>query len=46
MKYPDDYLNKIICGDSLEVMKAMPSECLDLVVTSPPYYLKTLRVME
>lgn len=31
------YLNKIICGDCLEVMREMPSESVDLVVTSPPY---------
>lgn len=40
MKYPEEYINKIICGDSLEVMKSMPSESIDLVVTSPPYNLK------
>jgi len=40
MKYPEDYINKIICGDSLDVMKSMPSESVDLVVTSPPYNLK------
>ena len=40
MKFPNDYLNKIICGDSLTVMKQMPDNCLDLVVTSPPYNLK------
>lgn len=40
MNYPNDYINKIICGDSLEVMKSMPSESIDLVVTSPPYNLK------
>lgn len=34
------YLNDIICGDTLEVMKSMPSESIDLVVTSPPYNLK------
>lgn len=34
------YLNKIICGDSLSIMKEMPSESVDLVVTSPPYNLK------
>jgi modification methylase len=34
------YLNKIICGDSLEVMRKMPSESIDLMVTSPPYNLK------
>jgi site-specific DNA-methyltransferase (adenine-specific) len=37
MKYPEDFINKIIRGDCLEVMKEMPSECIDLVVTSPPY---------
>jgi modification methylase len=39
MKFPEDFINKIICGDSLEIMKQMPDECLDLVVTSPPYNL-------
>lgn len=37
MKYPDDFVNKIICGDCLEVMKEIPDECVDLIVTSPPY---------
>ncbi|NBG65509.1 DNA-methyltransferase [Acidiluteibacter ferrifornacis] len=40
MNFENDYLNKIICGDSLEVMKSMPDESVDLVVTSPPYNLK------
>lgn len=40
LKYPKDFINKIICGDSIEVMKEMPDESLDLVVTSPPYNLK------
>lgn len=40
MKFPDDFLNKIICGDSLTVMKQMPDNCIDLAVTSPPYNLK------
>jgi modification methylase len=35
-----DYINKIICGDSLKVMKKMPSESVNLVITSPPYNLK------
>lgn len=37
MKYPDDFINKIIQGDCLEVMKQMPDKSVDLVVTSPPY---------
>ncbi len=40
MKYPVDFINKIVCGDCLEVMRQMPDDCLDLVVTSPPYNLK------
>ncbi len=34
------YINKIICGDSLEIMREMPDGCLDLIITSPPYNLK------
>jgi len=36
-KYTEAPLNKIICGDAIEVMQTMPSDCVDLVVTSPPY---------
>ena len=32
-----DYINKIICGDSGEVLKSFPDNSIDLVVTSPPY---------
>ena len=31
-------LNKIHCGDNVEVMKNFPSDSVDLVVTSPPYW--------
>jgi len=34
MKLP---INKIVCGDCLEFMKDWPDNCIDLVVTSPPY---------
>ena len=37
MIYPDDFVNKIICGDCLEVMKDIPDKSVDLVLTSPPY---------
>ena len=37
MKYPDDYLNKIICGDCLTLMKSIPDKSIDLVLTDPPY---------
>ena len=35
MKYPEDYINKIICGDCLEVMKGIPDKAVDLVPTDP-----------
>lgn len=34
----DDYINKIILGDCLPVLKALPDASVDLVVTDPPYY--------
>jgi site-specific DNA-methyltransferase (adenine-specific) len=40
MKGIHKFLNKIICGDCLQIMKEMPSNSIDLVVTSPPYNLK------
>jgi len=33
----EDYINQIICGDCLEVMKGIPDNSVDLVVTDPPY---------
>lgn len=39
-KWPNDFINKIICGDCLEVMKEMPDKCVDLVLTDPPYGIK------
>lgn len=40
MQFPNDFINKIICGDCLETMKKIPDNSIDLVVTSPPYNLK------
>lgn len=40
MTFEEKYINKIINGDSLTVMREMPDKCVDLVVTSPPYNLK------
>ncbi|MCI0531136.1 MAG: site-specific DNA-methyltransferase [candidate division Zixibacteria bacterium] len=34
---PDFEVNKIYCGDSIEVMRKMPSNFVDLIITSPPY---------
>src|SRR3989344_836207 len=34
------YINRIICGDVLEIMRGMPAGVADIVITSPPYNLK------
>lgn len=33
----EQYLNKIINADCLEIMKQLPDKCIDLVLTDPPY---------
>lgn len=40
MKFPDDFVDKFVMGDCIEMMKLIPDESVDLVVTSPPYNLK------
>ncbi len=32
-----NWLNKIICGYNVEIMRQLPDKCIDLTVTSPPY---------
>jgi site-specific DNA-methyltransferase (adenine-specific) len=34
----EEMLNKVICGDCLEVMKDIPDKSVDCIVTSPPYW--------
>lgn len=40
-KYPDDFINKVILGDCMEVMKKIPDESIDLIITDPPYNIST-----
>src|SRR5260370_1188225 len=40
VKWHDNFINKIICGDCIDVMQHIPDNSVDLVVTSPPYNLK------
>lgn len=37
MNYPIDFINKIIHGDCLDIMKSIPDNSIDLIVTDPPY---------
>lgn len=39
MKNLEDIINKVHCADSLEFLKEMPNNCVDLIITDPPYGL-------
>lgn len=39
--FPKDFVNKIICGDYLDLIKGLPDQCIDAVITDPPYGLNT-----
>jgi len=38
MNYINHYINKIICGNALEVLKGIPDESVNCCVCSPPYW--------
>jgi len=33
----DKFLNKVVCGDCLELMRELPDGCVDLVFADPPF---------
>jgi len=37
MIYPNNFINKNICGSSEEVLRHIPDNQIDLTITSPPY---------
>ena len=39
--WPAGWLNRIHHGDGLDLLAQLPDECVDLVVTSPPYNLRS-----
>ncbi|MFA5790618.1 MAG: site-specific DNA-methyltransferase [Caldisericia bacterium] len=38
----NDFINKIICGDSLEIMQTIPSHSVDLILTDPDYNARNI----
>jgi DNA modification methylase len=34
----DEFRNKIICGNTLDVLRQIPSDSIDCIITSPPYW--------
>ncbi|MBA7676792.1 hypothetical protein ES703_85037 [subsurface metagenome] len=39
MEWPEDFINKIICEGCIEAMEDMPDNCIDTIITDPPYGL-------
>ncbi len=37
-KFPDDYVNKIICGGCIETLMSIPDKTVQTCITSPPYW--------
>ena len=33
-----EFLNEFLCGDAIEVARTLPDDCVDTIVTSPPYF--------
>ncbi len=42
MKYPDDFVNKIVCADCLVAMKDIPDNVIDSIICDPPYHLTSI----
>lgn len=40
LKYPEDFYNKIILGDALEIIKKVPEKTVDIILTDPPYGIR------
>jgi site-specific DNA-methyltransferase (adenine-specific) len=38
MSWKEKFLDKIVCGDARILLKEIPSETINLIITSPPYY--------
>jgi len=37
MKFPEDFVNKIICGDCIKVMENIDDNSIDFILTDPPF---------
>jgi site-specific DNA-methyltransferase (adenine-specific) len=37
MRFPEDFINEIMCGDSKTILQNIPKDVIHLTVTSPPY---------
>ena len=35
--FPHDFINKMICEDYINIVKYIPDNSVDLIITDPPY---------
>jgi len=42
MKWPEDFENKILCGDCRELMKPIPDKAIDFLFADPPFFAKNM----
>ncbi len=38
--FPEDYVDNVICGDCISVMSDIPEDSIDIIITSPPYFVQ------
>jgi len=38
LRWPDDFIDKVVCGDCLEVMQDIPALSIDVIITDPPFF--------
>ena len=38
LKNIEEFINKIVCGNSFDILKDIPSDSINLIITSPPYF--------
>jgi len=41
MKFPEDFVNKIICGNCLEILPLIPDNSIDMLLLDPPYMVSS-----
>lgn len=37
LRFPDDFINQVICDDWLRAIRYIPDESIDLIIADPPY---------
>lgn len=38
LAWPDDFVNRVLCGDARAVLQKIPDASIDCILTSPPYW--------